>query len=100
ISSAHEGIGVSETDAGGWRTLTLADRQNVRGRAVVVASGADYRRLPADNAEHFEGLGLYYAATHIEALQTSGEDVVVAGGGKAARPARMNARDPARHTRP
>src|SRR6266487_4011730 len=90
ISSAHEGIRVSETDPGGWRTLTLTDGQNVRGRSVVVASGADYRRLPAGNAEHFEGLGLYYAATHIEALQTSGEDVVVAGGGNSAGQAVMN----------
>jgi thioredoxin reductase (NADPH) len=90
ISSAHEGIRVSETDAGGWRTLTLADGQNVRGRSVVVASGADYRRLPAGNAERFEGLGLYYAATHIEALQTAGEDMVVAGGGNSAGQAVMN----------
>jgi thioredoxin reductase (NADPH) len=51
---------------------------------VVLAPGADYRRLPADNADRFEGLGLYYAATHIEAQQCSAEDVVVVGGGNSA----------------
>ena len=43
----------------------------------------DYRRLPADGAERFEGLGLYYAATHLEAIQASDEDVVVGGGNSA-----------------
>ena len=46
--------------------------------------GADYRRLPAENAERFEGLGLYYAATHIEAQQCAAEDVVVVGGANSA----------------
>jgi thioredoxin reductase (NADPH) len=56
---------------------------------VVLACGADYRRLDAKNADHFEGSGLYYAATHIEALQVSGEEVVVAGGGNSAGQAAM-----------
>jgi thioredoxin reductase len=56
---------------------------------VVLASGADYRRLQAANAGRFEGSGLYYVATHLEALQVSGEDVVVAGGGNSAGQAAM-----------
>ena len=68
----------------------LADGQQVRARLVVLAVGADYRRLPADGAERFEGLGLYYAATHLEALQASGEDVVVVGGGNSAGQAVVN----------
>ena len=51
---------------------------------MVLAPGADYRRLPAENAEQFEGLGLYYAATHIEAQQCAAEDVIVVGGGNSA----------------
>jgi thioredoxin reductase (NADPH) len=84
ISSVHEAAGVSEPASGGLREIRLADGQRVRGRCVVLAPGADYRRLPAENAERFEGLGLYYAATHIEAQQCSGEDVVVVGGGNSA----------------
>jgi thioredoxin reductase (NADPH) len=84
ISSAHEASEVSEPEAEGVREIQLADGQRVRGRAVVLASGADYRRLPADNADRFEGLGLYYAATHIEAQQCATEDVVVVGGGNSA----------------
>jgi thioredoxin reductase (NADPH) len=72
ISSVHEVGGVSEADTHGLRTLVLGDGQAVRAGHVVLASGADYRRLVAENADHFEGSGLYYAATHVEALQTSG----------------------------
>jgi len=84
ISSVHEACEVSEPEGAGLREVVLADGQRVRGRAVVLAPGADYRRLPADNADRFEGLGLYYAATHIEAQQCSTEDVVVVGGGNSA----------------
>jgi thioredoxin reductase (NADPH) len=84
ISSVHEASQVSEPGSGGLREIGLADGQRVRGRCVVLAPGADYRRLPAENADRFEGLGLYYAATHIEAQQCSAEDVVVVGGGNSA----------------
>jgi thioredoxin reductase (NADPH) len=84
ISSAHEGCRFSVSESDGLRPLVLADGQRVGARFVVLAVGADYRRLPADGAERFEGRGLYYAATHIEALQTEGEDVVVVGGGNSA----------------
>jgi thioredoxin reductase (NADPH) len=84
ISSVHEASHVSEPVSDGLRGIELADGQRVQGRCVVLASGADYRRLPAENAERFEGLGLYYAATHIEAQQCAAEDVVVVGGGNSA----------------
>ena len=79
---------MSESD--GLRPLVLADGQQVRARFVVLAVGADYRRLPAEGAERFEGRGLYYAATHLEALEASGEDVVVVGGGNSAGQAVVN----------
>src|ERR671915_259162 len=90
ISSAHEGCRFSVSESDGLRPLVLADGQRVRARFVVLAVGADYRRLPADGAERFEGLGLYYAATHLEALQASGEDVVVVGGGNSTGQAVVN----------
>jgi thioredoxin reductase (NADPH) len=79
---------VSESD--GPRRLVLADGQRVSARFVVLAVGADYRRLPAEGAERFEGLGLYYAATHLEALQAADRDVVVVGGGNSAGQAVVN----------
>jgi thioredoxin reductase (NADPH) len=84
ISSAHGGCRFSESGSDGLRQLVLEDGQQLRTRFVVLATGADYGRLPADGAERFEGLGLYYAATHLEALRASGEDVVVVGGGNSA----------------
>ena len=90
ISSAHEGCRFSSSERDGLRELTLADGQRVRARLVVLAVGADYRHLRADGAERFEGRGLYYAATHLEALQAAGEDVVVVGGGNSAGQAVVN----------
>ena len=96
ISSVHEASEVSEPEGRGLREVGLADGQRVRGRAVVLAPGADYRQLPADNADRFEGLGLYYAATHIEAQQCSMEDVVVVGGANSAGQAVVKLADHAR----
>ncbi len=90
ISSAHEGCQFSVSESDGVRSLALADGQELSARLVVLAVGADYRRLPAEGAERFEGLGLYYAATHLEALQCSGQDVVVVGGGNSAGQAAVN----------
>jgi thioredoxin reductase (NADPH) len=90
ISSAHEVCRLPESTTDGLRNLVLGDGQEVRARCVVLAVGADYRRLPADGAERFDSLSLYYAATHLEALQASGEDVVVVGGGNSAGQAVVN----------
>jgi thioredoxin reductase (NADPH) len=90
ISSAHEGCRFSEPEDGGLRPLVLADGQRVQTRLVVLGVGADYRRLPADGAERFEGRGLYYAATHLDALQAEGQEVVVVGGGNSGGQAVVN----------
>jgi len=49
--------------------------------AVVIATGAQYRRLQLDNLSKFEGAGVYYGATFVEARLCDGEDVIVLGGG-------------------
>ncbi len=90
ISSAHGGCRFSESESDGLRSLVLEDGQQVRTRFVVLATGADYRRLPAQGAERFEGQGLYYAATHMEAIQAADADVVVVGGGNSAGQAVVN----------
>ena len=63
--------------------------QRVRATAVVVATGAQYRRLPIARLEEFEGAGVYYAATEIEARYCKGVDAVVIGGGNSAGQAAM-----------
>jgi thioredoxin reductase (NADPH) len=53
-------------------------------RAVIIATGAEYRRPPLANLSQFEGAGVYYAATAMEAQLCAGEEVVVVGGGNSA----------------
>ena len=68
----------------------------VGGRCVLVATGADYRKLDVPGREHFDGLGVYYAATPMELTACRGQDVVVVGGGNSAGQAVMFL---AQHTR-
>jgi thioredoxin reductase (NADPH) len=96
ISSVHEASRVSEPNAEGLREIGLGDGQRVTARSVVLAPGADYRRLPAENADRFEGLGLYYAATHVEAQQCTQEVVIVVGGANSAGQAAVKLADHAR----
>ena len=56
----------------------------VLAKAVVIATGARYRRLNAENLARFEGAGVHYGATPIEAQLCAGEEVVVVGGGNSA----------------
>jgi thioredoxin reductase (NADPH) len=53
-------------------------------RTVVIATGAEYRRPQFKNLSRFEGAGVYYAATFVEAQLCGGEEVIVVGGGNAA----------------
>ncbi len=53
-------------------------------RAVIIATGAEYRRLSVENLAQFEGTGVYYGATFVESQLCRGEEVIVVGGGNAA----------------
>jgi thioredoxin reductase (NADPH) len=53
-------------------------------RSVVIATGAQYARLPVEEAEAFTGRGVYYNATHMEAQLCDSEEVAVVGGGNSA----------------
>jgi thioredoxin reductase (NADPH) len=68
----------------GHLVIRLSDGTDVAGRAVIVASGANYRRLDAARLADFEGNGVYYAATEMEARLCSGSLAVVVGGGNSA----------------
>ncbi len=68
---------------------TFDTDERVSARAVVVATGVQYRRLPIDRLEEFEGAGIYYAATEIEARYCKGTEAVIIGGGNSAGQAAM-----------
>jgi thioredoxin reductase (NADPH) len=57
---------------------------SIPGRTVVIATGAQYRKLQVENLARFEGAGVYYGATPIESQLCRGEEVVVVGGGNSA----------------
>jgi thioredoxin reductase (NADPH) len=56
----------------------------VQARSVVIATGVKYRKPDLPNLARFEGVGVYYGATQVEALYCRGEDVIVVGGGNSA----------------
>ncbi|GFE62914.1 cyclic nucleotide-binding domain-containing thioredoxin-disulfide reductase [Geobacter sp. AOG2] len=62
----------------------LENGARISTRAVAIASGAKYRRPPLENLSNFEGAGVYYGATYIEAQCCEGEEVIVVGGGNSA----------------
>ena len=67
-----------------FHTVVLTDGSEVPARAVIVASGAKYRRLDLPERSRYEGAGVYYAATAIEAAGCRDREVVVVGGGNSA----------------
>ena len=64
--------------------IDIDDGTQVLAKTVVIATGAEYRKLPLDNISQFEGAGVYYGATFIESQLCAGEEVCVVGGGNAA----------------
>src|SRR5882724_12723461 len=64
--------------------IDLSNGHVVRARVIVVATGAEYRRLALENLDRFLGVGVYYAATPVEARLCKAEEVIVVGGGNSA----------------
>jgi thioredoxin reductase (NADPH) len=56
----------------------------ISARTIVIATGAQYRKLPLENLSRFEGTGVYYAATSVEEKLCEGDEVIVVGGGNSA----------------
>ncbi len=81
----------------GLFNVTLEDSEQVRTRSIVVATGVEYRKLGVDRLEDFEGVGIYYAATDLEARYCGNSEVVVIGGGNSAGQAAMFLSRTARH---
>jgi thioredoxin reductase (NADPH) len=68
----------------GYTVVRMDDGQSVAAKCLLIASGADYRRLDVEGCERFEGTGVYYAATVAEGQLCTGSDVIVVGGGNSA----------------
>ena len=64
--------------------VELEDGVRVAAKTIVIATGAEYRKPTIENLEKFEGVGIYYGATFMEAQLCSGEEVIVVGGGNSA----------------
>ncbi|ADV84470.1 FAD-dependent oxidoreductase [Terriglobus saanensis] len=75
---------VTAEQVDGIHKLTLAGGIPVCSRAVVVASGAQYRKLSVQNYEEYENRGIYYAATSMEGVLCRDKEVIVVGGGNSA----------------
>jgi thioredoxin reductase (NADPH) len=65
-------------------SVECAGAEPVRAKALIVASGAEYRKLPVPNLAKFEGVGVYYGATRLEAQLCADEEIVIVGGGNSA----------------
>src|SRR6476659_5719802 len=89
VYGASEGLDtlvVASTALGGQArsSVRLEDDREVAARAVLLATGAQYRRLPVDRLAEFEGLTVFYAAGPPEAQLCAGSRVAVVGGGNSA----------------
>jgi thioredoxin reductase (NADPH) len=65
-------------------SIEMNDGSRVDARTLIIATGAEYRKPPIENASRFEGAGIYYAAMPMEAQLCIGEEVIVVGGGNSA----------------
>jgi thioredoxin reductase (NADPH) len=82
-----EAVGIARED--GHYAIRLAGGDVVRGRTVIVATGARYRKLDVPDLERYEGVGVYYAATQAEAQLCVDDPVLIVGGGNSAGQAAM-----------
>lgn len=85
-------VAQSLSSADGLHAVRLTDGRTLVGRAVVVATGARYRRLPVPRLREFEGAGVYYSATEVEARACANRVAVVGGGNSAGQAAIFLAR--------
>jgi thioredoxin reductase (NADPH) len=75
---------ISMREEAGHLVVELSDGTAVAGRAIIAVTGARYRRLAVERLTQFEGRGVYYAATDLEARLCARSPVVIVGGGNSA----------------
>ncbi|MGZ5178949.1 MAG: FAD-dependent oxidoreductase [Ramlibacter sp.] len=84
IPAQVDSLDCSAAGSGGELRVALADGRRVRARTVVVATGARYRRPDVPRLADFEGRGVWYWASALEARMCGGAEVVLVGGGNSA----------------
>jgi thioredoxin reductase (NADPH) len=84
IPDTVDKLDCSGADTGDPLALQLSDGRVIRSRAVVVATGARYRRPDCDNLRALEGRGVWYWASPIEARMCAAQEVILVGGGNSA----------------
>ncbi len=90
FSTPSQALSLSFEDREHGATIRMEESETVlHAKAVIIATGAQYNRIEAEGRERFEGLGVYYAATVMEAKSCQGATVVVAGAGNSAGQAAM-----------
>jgi len=77
--------------------IEIDNAARVPARAIIIATGAEYRRLSLENLSQFEGAGVYYGATFVESQLCRGEEVIVVGGGNSAGQAAVFLAQTAKH---
>lgn len=77
--------------------IVIDNGQRVPSKAVIIATGAEYRKLPTDGLSRFEGVGVHYAATFMESQLCRGDEVIVVGGGNSAGQAAVFLANTVRH---
>ena len=75
---------VALSSGSGLHEVRFDDGETVTAKSVIIATGARYNRLPLDRLTDFEGVGVYYAATQMEAKACMGGPVLIVGGGNSA----------------
>jgi thioredoxin reductase (NADPH) len=98
LSSFHRAVELADGPEGLVR-VDLDDGQHVLARSVVMATGARWRELQADDVDRFRGAGVYHAAMATDAERCRGEDVIVVGGGNSAGQAAVHLASRARSVR-
>jgi len=69
---------------GNYKILTLADGSKINTKSVIITTGVDYRKLPAEGVDDFTGAGIYYGAAMTEANACRDQEVFIVGGGNSA----------------
>lgn len=73
----------------GYKILQLEDGSKINTKAVIVTTGVDYRKHPANGIDDFTGAGIYYGAATTEAGAVAGQEIYIVGGGNSAGQAAM-----------
>jgi thioredoxin reductase (NADPH) len=82
ILTTQEAVGIRREDP--YRKVILSDGSELTGYALLIATGMEVRRLPADGIEPLLGVGVYYGAALTEAATYRGKDVILVGGANSA----------------